>query len=49
LDTLQKLPQLNILSKVEIISTISGGGSIIGAYYVLNSERYKDFEDSLIN
>ncbi len=47
LGTLRKLHQLNILKKVDVISTISGG-SIVGAAYCLNKDSYEDFEKSFI-
>tara|TARA_R110000868_G_scaffold71713_2_gene209714 strand:- start:44014 stop:45318 length:1305 start_codon:yes stop_codon:yes gene_type:complete len=46
LGTLKKLHELNLLDKVDIISTISGG-SIIGAYYCLNKNDYSTFEKKL--
>ena len=38
LGVLKKLKELNILDKIDIISTVSGG-SIIGAYYLLNKDK----------
>lgn len=46
LGTIKKLHDLNILGRVEVISTISGG-SITGAYYCLNKDNYAAFENSL--
>ena len=43
LGTLKKLNELGILSKVNVLSTISGG-SITGAYYCLNSNSFDAFE-----
>ncbi len=45
LGTLKKLQEMNLLSKVEVISTISGG-SIIGAYYLLHKDDFAAFEAS---
>src|SRR5688572_18149828 len=46
LGTLKKLQAMNILERVAVISTISGG-SITGAYYCLNKDNYPVFESSL--
>jgi NTE family protein len=46
LGTLNKLQQMNILPKVKILSTISGG-SITGAYYCLNKDDYAQFNKNL--
>ncbi len=46
LGTLKKLKALNILDKVDFISTISGG-SIIGAYYTLHQNNFDFFYSSL--
>lgn len=46
LGTLRKLHQMNILDKIGVMSTISGG-SIAGAYYCLNKNDYVSFEQSL--
>lgn len=43
LGTLKKLQEMNLLGKVEVISTISGG-SIIGAYYLLHKGDFPAFE-----
>ena len=43
LGVLRKLNKLNILSKINILSTVSGG-SIIGAYYLLNKDDFEKFE-----
>jgi NTE family protein len=45
LGVLRKLNTLKILDKIDVISTISGG-SIIGAYYVLNRNNFESFEAS---
>lgn len=45
LGTIKKLKQLDVLEKVDVISTISGG-SIIGAYYCLKKDDYAAFEES---
>lgn len=47
LGTLRKLSQLGIIEHVDVISTISGG-SIAGAYYVLNKADFTTFEAGLI-
>jgi len=46
LGTLNKLDELGILPHVKVISTISGG-SIVGAYYGLNSADYVKFSKGL--
>jgi NTE family protein len=46
LGTLKKLQAMNILTRVGVLSTISGG-SITGAYYCLNKNNYAAFESSL--
>ena len=46
LGTLKKLHEMNVLPKVEVISTISGG-SIAGAFYGLRKDNYQAFEDEL--
>lgn len=46
LGTLKKLQEMNILEKVDIISSISGG-SITAAYYCLNKDDYPSFESTL--
>ncbi|WP_222165884.1 patatin-like phospholipase family protein [Edaphocola aurantiacus] len=43
LGALKRLKSMGILDHVDVISTISGG-SIIGAYYGLNKNDFKDFE-----
>ena len=43
LGTLKKLHQLNVLDKVDVISTISGG-AIIGAAYCLSKYEFREFE-----
>jgi len=48
LGTLQKLHQLKIIEKIDVISTISGG-SIIGAYYGLNKDNFEQFENGIKN
>lgn len=45
--TLRKLKELNILDKVYVISTISGG-SIAGAFYLLNKGDFQTFEKNFI-
>lgn len=40
LGTLKKLFELDILSNIDVISTISGG-SIIGAYYAMHKDNFK--------
>jgi len=46
LGTLNKLQEMNILQRTEVISAISGG-SITGAYYCLNKDDYAKFSSSL--
>lgn len=46
LGTLNKLQQMNVLPKVKILSTISGG-SITGAYYCLTKDDYALFSKNL--
>lgn len=46
LGTLKKLQAMNLLRKVDIISTISGS-SITAAYYCLHKDNYSAFEKSL--
>ncbi len=45
LGVFRKLNKLNILEKIDVISCISGG-SIAGAYYVLNKNNFEEFEKS---
>jgi len=45
LGVFRKLKQLRILDKLDVISTISGG-SIAGAYYLLNKDDFDKFEIS---
>lgn len=47
LGTLRKLKEMNLLDKVEVISTISGG-SITGAYYGLKGKDFDSFDKGLI-
>lgn len=47
LGTLRKLRELELLDKIDIISTISGG-SITGAYYGLEGKNFELFEKGLI-
>jgi NTE family protein len=47
LGTLSKLNELNILDKVDVISTISGG-SIAGAFYMLNKDDFSKFKTIFI-
>ena len=46
LGTLKKLQSMQLLDKVDVLSTISGG-SIIGAYYCLNKDDFTKFENEL--
>lgn len=46
LGVLKKLKELDLLARVDVISTISGG-SIIGAYYALHSNDFEKFESGL--
>jgi NTE family protein len=46
LGVLRKLKNLNILDKIDVISTISGG-SITGAYYLLNKNDFNNFSKEL--
>ena len=46
LGTLRKLKELNVLDKIDVISTISGG-SITGAYYALHGKIFESFENGL--
>lgn len=48
LGVLEKLFELNILSIVDVISTVSGG-SIVGAYYLINKENFEDFKRHMIS
>jgi len=43
LGTLRKLYEMNLLDRVHVMSTISGG-SITGAYYCLQKQDFEDFE-----
>jgi NTE family protein len=45
--TLNKLHQMNILEKVDVMSTISGG-SITGAFYCLHKGSYADFSKKMV-
>ena len=45
LGVFRKLNKLSILEKIDVISCISGG-SIAGAYYVLNKDNFEEFEKS---
>lgn len=47
LGTLKKLHELNLLGKIDVISTISGG-SITGAAYCLNQLSYEEFQRKMI-
>ncbi len=44
--TLKKLDELGILSKVNVLSTISGG-SITGAYYCINNTSFEVLEKEM--
>src|SRR5688572_5500383 len=46
LGTLRKLQEMNILERVNVLSTISGG-SITGAYFCLNKDDYTRFDRDL--
>lgn len=48
LGTLKKLKEMNILDKIDVISTISGG-SITGAYYGLYGNNFEKFENGTID
>lgn len=48
LGTLRKLKELNLLDKIDVISTISGG-SITGAYYGLKGNNFEEFDRGLRN
>jgi NTE family protein len=48
LGTLQKLKELRILSKISVLSTISGG-SITGAAYSITDKSWAEFQDEMIN
>jgi NTE family protein len=47
LGVFSKLNKLNLLEHIDVISTISGG-SIAGAYYLLNKDDYSKFELNFI-
>jgi NTE family protein len=47
LGTLKKLQEMNILNKVDVLSTISGG-SITGAAWCLHEGDYQSFHDEMI-
>jgi NTE family protein len=47
LGTLRKLKEMNLLDKIDVISTISGG-SITGAYYGLKGDDFDVFDKGLI-
>jgi NTE family protein len=47
LGTLKKLREMNILDKVDVMSTISGG-SITGAYFGLHNKNFDEFEKGMI-
>lgn len=47
LGTLRKLNEMNLLDKVDVISTISGG-SITGAYYGIKGNNFEEFDKGLI-
>jgi len=48
LGVISKLNKLNLLESIDIVSTISGG-SIVGAYYLLNKNDFTKFETGFIN
>ncbi len=45
LGTLKKLNELGVLKNIDVISTISGG-SVVGAYYVLNQSNFDSFVEN---
>jgi NTE family protein len=47
LGVFSKLNKLNLLEHIDVISTISGG-SIAGAYFLLNKDDYSKFELNFI-
>jgi len=47
LGTLRKLKEMELLDKVDVISTISGG-SITGAYYGLKGNDFEAFDKGLV-
>ena len=47
LGVLEKLFELNILSKLDVLSTVSGG-SITGAFYMINKDDFSEFKDKMI-
>lgn len=47
LGVLDKLEELEILEKIDVISTVSGG-SIIGAFYMLHKNNFKSFKNLMI-
>ncbi|HLO73215.1 MAG TPA: patatin-like phospholipase family protein [Flavobacterium sp.] len=47
LGTIRKIKEMNLLDKVDVISTISGG-SITGAYYGLKGDNFDEFDKGLI-
>jgi len=48
LGVLDKLFELNLIDKIDVISTVSGG-SIIGAFYCLNKNNFEEFKNNLIH
>jgi len=47
LGVLEKLYELNVLGKVSVLSTVSGG-SIVGAYFMINKESFPEFKEKTI-
>lgn len=48
LGVLEKLFELNLLPNIDVLSTVSGG-SIVGAYYVINKDSFNDFKQQMIS
>jgi NTE family protein len=47
LGVLEKLFEMNILSNINVISTVSGG-SIAGGYFLINKDSFNDFKQQMI-
>lgn len=47
LGVLDKLNELGLLAKIDVISTVSGG-SIVGAFYLLHKNNFNTFKDLMI-